>query len=98
MCTRVVLCNQVSAVKPKLADQLTIMLFSCVFSSTKGRLFGVLCSLDDDRTQTKLEYSSDTSREIRFSLSLPLFHLKPEKLRVLKSKALQLVNFCPENI
>jgi len=94
---RVVLCNQASAVNPELADQHTIMLFFYVFSTTKGRLFGVLCSLDGDRTQTKLEYSSDISKEIPFSLTSS-FSFKTGKRRFCKSKALQLVTFCPENI
>ena len=97
MCTRVVHCNQASAVNSELANQRRIMLFSYVFSTTKGRLFGVLCSLDGDRTQSKPEYSSNISKEIRFSLTSP-FSSKTGKRRVLNSKVLQLVHFCPENI
>ena len=73
------------------------MVFSYVFSTAKGRLFGVLCSLDGDRTQSKPEYSSDISKEIRFSLTSS-FSSKIGKRSVLNSKSLLLVNFCPENI
>jgi len=78
VCTRVVLCNQASAVNLELAGQCAIMFFSYVFFTTNGRLFGVLCSLNGDRTQPKPAYSSDISKEIPFSLSPPLFLLKSE--------------------